>query len=79
MNYKHIHVSKTITIPVPDNLTPDEEANYIANRMAFVNLEELEADCQATVKLMDEENKWIYMEDVLAELSRETNVDGKRE
>jgi hypothetical protein len=68
MKYKQVPVSESIFIMVPDNLTPDEEANYIASRIAFVNLEELEADLRATLKLW-EEGKMIPLEDLLAELA----------
>ena len=76
MKYKHIPVSKTLFLRVPENLTPDEEANYIASRIAFVNFEELEADCRASLKLI-EEGPAILMEDVLAELTQDANKDGQ--
>ena len=71
MNFKQVPVSRELTIPVPDNLTPEEEANYIANRIAFVDLEQLAADLRGAMKLW-EEGKMIPMEDVLAELSHQT-------
>lgn len=74
MQYKHVPISNSVSIPVPENLTPDEEAKFIAGRIAFVNLEELEADCRANLKLW-EEGKMISLEDVLADLRKDTNQD----
>jgi hypothetical protein len=70
MNYKMVPVSNSVSIPVPDNLTPDEEALYIARRVAFVNLEELEADYRKTLELW-ENGKLIPMADVLDELAKD--------
>lgn len=73
MKFKHVPVSSELTIEVPDNLTPEEEANYIANRIAFVDLEQLAADLRNTMKLWDE-GKMQPMERVVEELSRD-NID----
>lgn len=69
MNYKKVPVSKLMHIMVPDNLTPDEEAIYIASRIAYVNFEELEAGIEHDLSQF-EEGKMIAMEDTLAELSQ---------
>ena len=78
MKYKRVPVSSTFFVLVPENLTPDEEANYIASRVAFVNLEQLEAEIQEDLKRW-EEGKMVSMEETLAELAQETNNDGKNE
>ena len=41
MKIKNVPVSSELTIAVPDNLAPEEEANFIANRIAFIELEQL--------------------------------------
>ena len=69
MNYKHVPVSSELTIPVPHNLTPEEEATYIANRIAYVDLEQVAADIRNAIKSW-EEGDAISMEDVLEELSK---------
>ena len=45
MEYKNVDISASVSIPVPLGLTPDEEANFIAGRIAFANFETLEAQC----------------------------------
>ena len=52
MKYKHVPVSSELWIPVPENLTPEEETDFIASRIAFVNLEQLEADCRNAAKAL---------------------------
>ena len=44
MEDKFVEVSDSVSIPVPNGLTPDEEAHFIANRIAFVNFHELERE-----------------------------------
>jgi len=79
MNYKYVPVSKTMHVRVPENLTPDQEANYIASRIAFVNFDEVEAGIQEDLKLF-EQGKMIEMGETLADLKRESaggmNKDG---
>ena len=70
MDFKNVNVSDSVSVPVPLGLTPDEEANYIANRIAFVNFEELEAQCTEALKLLDE-GKLTPFDKVLDELERE--------
>ena len=72
MQFKNVPISSSVSVAVPANLTPDEEAKFIAGRLAFVNLEELEADCSATLKLW-EEGKLIPLESVLADLATEVS------
>jgi hypothetical protein len=42
MEFKNVHISDSVSVPVPIGLSKDEEASFIANRLAFVNLEDLE-------------------------------------
>ena len=67
MEYKYVDITDSVSIPVPIGLTPDEEANFIAGRIGFVNFEELEAQCQEAMRLFDE-GKLIPLREVLAEL-----------
>jgi hypothetical protein len=75
MKYKQVSVSKELTIPVPDNLSPEDEANYIANQIAFVDLEQLATDMRDALNLW-KEGKMIPMEDVVDELSRDVEENG---
>ena len=75
MNFKHVPVSSELSIPVPDNLTPEDAANYIANQIAFVDLEQLAAEMYSAMKLW-EEGKMIPMEDLLEELARDETDNG---
>jgi predicted transcriptional regulator len=70
MNFKEVSVSSEFTVSVPDNLTPEEEANYIASRIAFVDLEKLAAEIREHLHLW-EQGKLVPMEDVLEELSKD--------
>ena len=67
MKFKEVPVSSSISVFVPENLSPDEEAEYIASRIAFVDFEQLEADSQEILQLW-KEGKMIPMEDVLKDL-----------
>jgi len=69
VKFKYVPVSKDLTIPVPDNLTPEEEANFIANKIAFVDLEQLAEEVRNAHKLW-QEGKAIPMEDLLEELAK---------
>lgn len=69
MQYKHVSVSGDLTVPVPLGLNAEEEAQYVASRIAFVDLERLNADSQEILKAW-EEGKMIPMESVLAELKK---------
>jgi hypothetical protein len=71
MNYKEVPVSNELTVSVPDNLSPEEEANYIAGRIAFVDLEQLAADLRNHMSLW-EQGKLIPLEDVLDEISKDS-------
>ena len=71
MEYKYVDISHSVSIPVPLGLTPDEEANFIAGRIAFVNLEELESNCREAMRLSDE-GKLQTLRSVLEELENET-------
>lgn len=73
MAYKEIKITDAVSMPVPMGLTPEEEANYVAGRIAFVNFDELEAQCQEALQLLDE-GKLTPFEDVLDELERESNT-----
>jgi hypothetical protein len=48
-------------------LTPDDEAQFIANRIGFVDFERLEAECREAMQLL-KEGKLTNFEDVLNEL-----------
>jgi hypothetical protein len=74
MEYKYIGVSDSVSIPVPLGLTPDEEANFIAGRLAFVNLKELEAEYEEAMRL-SEEGKLIPLREVLDELEKEMHAE----
>ena len=76
MEYKYVDISDSVSIPVPKGLTPNEEANFIAGRIAFVNFEELEAQCQEAMRLSDE-GKLVTLRSVLEELENEVEPDGK--
>jgi hypothetical protein len=69
MNYKQVSVSDQVSIPVPDNLTPDEETMYIARRIAFVNLDELVAEGRHALE-MEARGETIPMADLLDELAK---------
>jgi len=68
MEYKEVEVADGVTIRVPLNLTPEQEAQYIANMIAFVDFDKLKAECAEMWRLW-EEGKMIPFEDVLAELN----------
>ena len=71
MDYKYVDISDSVSVPVPTGLTPDEEANFIARRIAFVDFEELEATClQAMQDLKD--GKLVDLRSVLEELENES-------
>lgn len=70
MKFKEVSVSSEFTVSVPENLTPEEEANYINSRIAFVDLEKLAAELREHQSLW-EQGTLIPMEDVLEELSRD--------
>ena len=78
MEYKNVGISESISIPVPKGLTQDEEANFIAGRLAFVNLKELEAECEEAVRL-SEEGKLIPLREVLAELEQEMHPENGKQ
>jgi hypothetical protein len=78
MEYKNVDVSDSVSIPVPLGLTSEEEANFIAGRLAFVNLEELEARCEEGLRLMHE-GKLIPLREVLEELEREMQSEGGKQ
>ncbi len=44
MEYKFIDISEAGSIPVPRNLTPEEEADIIAQYKSMRTMEQLEAD-----------------------------------
>ncbi|MBI2807603.1 MAG: hypothetical protein HYX68_21695 [Planctomycetes bacterium] len=71
MDYKNIPISESVSIPVPVGLTPDEEANFIAGRIAFVNFEELEAKIREALQQLDE-GKLVSLRSVLEEIERES-------
>jgi hypothetical protein len=74
MECKYVKISESVSIPVPIGLTPDEEANFIAGRIAFVNFNELEAQCREALQLLDE-GKLMPFEEVLDELEREMHAE----
>ena len=74
MEYKYVDISDSVSIPVPKGLTPDEEANFIAGRIAFVNFEELEAQCKEAIRLSDE-GKLVTLRSVLEELEKEVEPE----
>lgn len=69
MEYKLVSVSGDLTVPVPVGLSAEEEARYVASRIAFVDLERLKAD---SLELLNawEEDRLVPMEAVLAELKQ---------
>lgn len=75
MEYKLVTISDTAKVCVPLGLTPDEEAIFIANRIAFVDVEKLENDC---VELFEqwEAGKLISLESVLNEVEKEMSANG---
>ncbi len=71
MEYKYVDISKSVSIPVPTGLTPDEEANFIAARIAFVDFDELESQCREAIRLSDE-GKLQSLGSVLDEIEKES-------
>jgi hypothetical protein len=69
MQYKQVSVAGDLTVPVPLGLTGEEEAKYIASRVAFVDLEQLKADSIEMLKAW-EQGKMMPMEVVLSELKK---------
>jgi hypothetical protein len=70
MKYKNVAVSDSVSIPVPEGLTREEELNFIANRLAFVDLKELEARCVEALRL-SEQGKLIPLREALDEVEAE--------
>ena len=70
MEYKHVRITDSVTMPVPIGLTPDEEAYYIASRIAFVDFEALEAECRDLLR-QHEAGELIPLRNALAELEQE--------
>lgn len=60
-------ISDSVSIPVPKGLTPEEEGNFIAGRIAFVNFEQLEPQCLEAMQLLDE-GKLVSLRSVLGGL-----------
>ena len=74
MEYKYVNISDSVSVPVPKGLTPEDEANFIASRIGFVNLEELEAECRQAMKDL-EDGKLVELRSVLEELENETSSE----
>jgi hypothetical protein len=74
MEIKNVNITDSVSVPVPLGLTPDEEATYIANRIAFVNFEELEAQCTEALQLLDE-GKLVSLQSVLDEIKSELKTE----
>lgn len=70
MEYKEIRISNSVSISVPMGLTPEAEANFIASRLAFVDLKALEARCEEAMRQFDE-GKLIPLRDILEELEQD--------
>jgi hypothetical protein len=70
MQYKDVPISDSVSLPVPLGLTRDEEAQFIAARMAYVNMPQVEAECQEMLELWHA-GKLIPVETVLEELAQE--------
>lgn len=70
MEYKFVNVTKSVAVPVPKGMTPEDEATFIAGRIAFVNFEELETKAREAMRLLGE-GKLTPFEDVLDELDQE--------
>ena len=73
MEYKFVNVTDSVQVPVPIGLSPDEEANFIASRIAFVDFEKLEAECLELVQQW-EAGKLIPLETVLEEVEKEEST-----
>lgn len=69
MQYKQVSVAGDLTVPVPLGLTAEEEAKYVASRVAFVDLEQLKTDSIEILKAW-EEGKMIPIEAVLRDLKQ---------
>jgi hypothetical protein len=76
MEFKEVKITESISMPVPKGLSPDEEASFIASRLAFVDLKKLEADCEEAFRL-SQEGKLFPLHEVLDELEREMNTESK--
>ena len=70
MDHKFVNISDTVSIPIPRDLTPEEEASYIANRIPLIHFQELEAECLETLQLW-QEGKLLSFEKVLEDLQRD--------
>jgi hypothetical protein len=76
VEYKYVKLSETVSTPVPVGLSPEDEANFIAGRMAFVDLNELEAQCEEAMRL-SREGKLIPLREALDELENEMNCEAE--
>jgi len=74
MGYKMVPISDRVSVPVPLGLTPDEEATFIAGRIAFVDFEAIEAQCAEAMRFSDE-GKTVSLQSVLDELQAEVDSD----
>ena len=78
MEYKYFNLSESVSTPVPVGLTPEEEVNFVASRLAFVNLKELETECEEAIRL-SEDGKLIPLRTALDELEKELHSEnGKK-
>ena len=78
MEYKEVRISDSVSIPVPIGLTPEEEDTYIANRIAFVNFDQLEAEFREGIRLFDE-GKLVSLESVLEEIENEMELENGKQ
>ena len=74
MEYKLVSVSGDLTVPVPVGLSSEEEAQFVASRIAFVDLERLKADSLELLRAW-QEGTMVPMEAVLAELKQTADKD----
>lgn len=74
MEYKFVSISDSVQVPVPTGLTSDEEAKYIADKIAYVDFVRLEDECVELVKQW-EDGKLISFDNLLNELEHE-DADG---
>jgi hypothetical protein len=74
MEIKNVNITDSVSVPVPLGLTADEEATFIANRIAFVNFDELESQCREAMQLLDE-GKLVTLQSVLEEFKNERKTE----
>jgi hypothetical protein len=75
MQHKFLDIRAAASIPFPRQLTPDEEAEIIAQYKAQLDPAQLEAECKELLRLRDQ-GRLVSAEQVLDDLE---DADSKKE